>query len=410
MPAQETNTPEPSGKGMDIPASFVLAQLDSQPLEVSSEDKNKPTPQDVLREIDFSGGFGGAGDSCGMMENPPSKPTIMGEGELQSVEWHTPISVLTCGWQPGEAVSVQIVAEDGSIFSEESADADDYGGIRFHLYPEINMPPGLYNITFKGQDTVLQQPMVIVAPTSPRLYYIEDGYFLYQFQPGEKGRIFIYREDEGNYDSFELGKLIGWKEFQVNQIGQLKIKIDASYYDKLHRTVIIVIGEKSGQVYVTQGPVPIPKMDISLPFDMSVTQPTKSEVSQSRSIWEGLNFRDLYQPGTNEYTLKVKPSEKIRWRYNWCAIDQDTLVKIMRPFSIKFKIDGVELNYIQIAMTRAKSASGWECNYWTTLLSNWKENTSHVLEIEYMLDEPIFDGKLTYPAGTYRQVINVTVE
>lgn len=395
---------------MDIPASFVLAQLDSQPVEVSIEDKNKPTPRDVLREIDFSGGFGGGGGGCAMMENPPVKPTIMSKSEPQSVEWHMPVLIVTCGWQPAESVSILIVAEDGSIFSEERAKADDFGGLDFLLYPEINMPPGLYNITFKGQDTVLQQPMVIVAPTSPRLYGIDDGYFLYQFQPDEKGRIFIYQENRENYNSSVVGNLIGWKEFQVNQVGQLKIKVDASYYDKQRRTVIIVIGEKSGQVNVTQGLDPIREMDISIPFDISVTMPTKSEVSQSRSIWEGLNFRDLYQPGTNEYTLTVKPSEKIRWRYNWCAIDKETLVEIMRPFSIKFRIDGMELNYIQIARTRAKSASGWECNYWTTLLSNWKENTSHVLEIEYVLDEPIFDGKLTYPAGTYRQVINVTVE
>ena len=409
-PAQETNTPEPSGKGMDIPASFVLAQLDSQPVEVSIEDKNKPTPQDVLREIDFSGGFGGGAGGCERSTSPYDRPAIMRKSESESVEWHTPFYILTCGWQPGETVSVKLVSADGSTFFEEQHEVFEGGQVEIEYYPEVNTPPGAYLFIFTGRDGVLQQPVTVVAPTTPRLYRIEDGLFLYQFQPDEKGRIFIYQENWENYDSSVVGNLIGWKEFQVNHVGQLKIKVDAGYYDKQRRTVVIVIGEKSGQVNITQGLDPIRKMDISIPFDMSVTQPTKSEVSQSKSIWEGLNFRDLYQPGTNEYVLTVKPSEKIRWRYNWCAIDKDTLRNIMRPFSIKFRIDGVELNYIQIARTRAKSASGWECNYWTTLLSNWKENTSHVLEIEYILDEPIFDGKLTYPAGTYRQVINVTVE
>lgn len=410
MPAQETNTPEPSGKGMDIPASFVLAQLDSQPLEVSIEDKNKTTPQDVLREIDFSGGAGGGPGGCERATDPFDRPTIMRKSESEKVEWHIPFFVLTCGWQPGETVSVKLVSADGSIFYEEQQDVFDGGQVEIYYYPEINTPPGEYLFTFTGRDGVLQQPVTVVVPTTPRLYWIKDGLFLYQFEPDEKGRIFIYQEDWESYDSSILGRLTGWKEFQVNEVGQLKIQIDESYFDKTLRTVVMVIGEKSGQVNVTQGLDPMHNLDISLSFGLSVTQPTKSETSQSRSIWEGLNFRDLYQPGTNEYTLTVKPTEKIRWRYNWCAIDKDTLRNIMRPFSIKFKIDGVELNYIQIAMTRAKSASGWECNYWTTLLSNWKENTSHVLEIEYVLDEPIFDGKLTYPAGTYRQVINVTVE
>ncbi len=409
-PAQETNTPEPSGKGMDIPASFVLAQLESQPLEVSIEDKNKTTPQDVLREIDFSGGAGGGIGGCERSTNPFDRPTIMRVSESDNIEWHTPFNILTCGWQPGETVSVKLVSADGSIFYEEQQDVFDGGQVEIYYYPEINTPPGEYLFTFTGRDAVLQQPVTVFVPNTPRFYRIEDGFFLYEFQPNEKGRIFIYQEDWENYDSSILGRLIGWKEFQVNAIGQLKIKIDAGYFDNTLRTIPIVIGEKSGQLFITQDFDVLPKMAITLPFDMSVTQPTKSEASQSRSIWEGLNFRDLYQLGTNEYALTVKPSEKIRWRYNWCAIDKDTLINIMRPFSIKFRIDGMELNYIQIARTRAKSASGWECNYWTTLLSNWKENTSHVLEIEYVLDEPIFDGKLTYPAGTYRQVINVTVE
>jgi hypothetical protein len=125
------------------------------------------------------------------------------------------------------------------------------------------------------------------------------------------------------------------------------------------------------------------------------------------SIWSSTTFRDLSSPGTHTYYVDVAASERLRWAFEWCATSETLLNNSLAPLVLEFSIDGV--NVAKEDITRgAKSYPGWRCRTWATAVSGWPRGQSVTLEIHYRLQDAIYDGKDSFPAGDYYQVIYAT--
>lgn len=136
------------------------------------------------------------------------------------------------------------------------------------------------------------------------------------------------------------------------------------------------------------------------------TAPTSAQ--DTASIWAYTTFQDLSNPGTHTYYVDVAASERLRWAFEWCATSDPLLADILMPLVLEFTIDGV--NVAAEDMTRAaKNYTGWRCRTWATEVSGWPQAETVTLEIHYRLLDAIFDGKNTYPAGDYYQVIYAAI-
>ena len=232
---------------------------------------------------------------------------------------------------------------------------------------------------------------------------------LYNFQPNEKGRIFLYNEslieksDLLRADS--MSGLTAWDEFQVDGSGQLILEIEKGTNPEEY----FLIGNSSGEVHVPFDWGTI--NNILCSSKVKVIFPTYADLRNVNSLWDLAHYRDLREPGTQTYNAEVRSADKWRWGFSWCAINSETLSRIEFPLSIQFFIDDIELSdhAPQIVEESQTTSNGWECSRWSIILANWKSNSQVKLEVRYSLSESIFDGEETYPAGEYHQVIYVDV-
>jgi hypothetical protein len=130
-------------------------------------------------------------------------------------------------------------------------------------------------------------------------------------------------------------------------------------------------------------------------------------MQDTASIWSYTTFQDLSSPGTHTYYVDVAPLERLRWAFEWCATSELLLDDILTPLVLEFSIDG--MNVAAEKLTRgAKNYAGWRCRTWATEVSGWHRGETVTLEIHYRLLDAIYDGKDSYPAGDYYQVIYAT--
>jgi hypothetical protein len=129
---------------------------------------------------------------------------------------------------------------------------------------------------------------------------------------------------------------------------------------------------------------------------------------QGTSFWSKTTFKDLPEPGTNEYNVTIPAYSTWRWDFSWCGKDQAGLEKILAPLDIEFFIGGEKLGEDIFRMYDPAKGGGF-CRTWATLLSGWQSGDAAALEIRYTLREAVDDGTRVYPAGEYRQVIHVNV-
>ncbi|MBN1874982.1 MAG: protein kinase [Anaerolineae bacterium] len=132
---------------------------------------------------------------------------------------------------------------------------------------------------------------------------------------------------------------------------------------------------------------------------------SEPELQVLTSIWNFTTFRDLMTPGTRTYEINVSPRDDLRWAFEWCATDESGLEVSLSPLVVQLLIDGVIVPGTDIFEGKKTTADGWKCHYWATALSGWQKDTSVQLEINYNLVKSVCDGKETYPAGEYRQII-----
>lgn len=411
--------------------TYIHLEKPAEKFSISTS--NHTTPEDILREVRFTGEPGGGGFG-------PEKPckstslTIVNflssdesfyhyKEDIKILEWQEQTYLLTCGWQPNESVRLTIQSSDNKLILEDSLQSSSGGWLSYAYSPDFNTAPGLYTLSFDGDKEKIQQSINITRPTGPRVYRHEDKLILYNFQPKEQVRILVYYDTltlPGNdlgFLEYGIRSLIAWQEFQVDIDGQLIIQLgDDTTSNDIN---VVVAGDLSGEV----PPYPYTNVhrisSVLSPYSVRVLRPTRKDLQDTRNLWDLITYRDLKQPGTQTYNVALSSTDTWRWGFSWCAVNASTLQEILRPMSVKFFIDGVELSDIrtndslpgaQIASYGDIASNGWVCQNWLTVLSDWPPNGSVELEIRYRLTESIFDGNENYPPGEYQQVIIVDVD
>jgi hypothetical protein len=220
---------------------FQLLNRDAQPVYYSLSSKQITAPEDVLKEVSWSGGFGGT-NTCESLNLKKGELKLLFVDPVEKVEWMKSIPTNSCGWLPGEVVSSSVTSPSGETIMEELV-AEENGELYGSGFPNLyNTHPGTYIIEYKGESGILSLTIVVKAPDEPRLYEENDTLLLYNFSPKEKIRLLVYKPDVDH-----KGTLWDFVEYMTDDIGQLIIITDKKVNESGFGCV--VIGEKSGEVH-----------------------------------------------------------------------------------------------------------------------------------------------------------------
>lgn len=209
----------------------------SQDLFLTQDDLNLIPPDDIIQEIGFFGGLGGAGSVCDMYDY--QSPTFYYLAD-RPYEWMHNVSVTICGLTVGEEVQIVVDLPNGDTIKDTAVvrqtESENIGELIYDYMPLVYDPVGEYKITFTGNTWALEYPFMVIEPPDARLYLHESQLFLINFFPNETVRLFVYSTSNSNNS-----KLVGWKEFQVDGGGDLILNIE-------NRDSYFVVGEFSGQL------------------------------------------------------------------------------------------------------------------------------------------------------------------
>jgi hypothetical protein len=136
--------------------------------------------------------------------------------------------------------------------------------------------------------------------------------------------------------------------------------------------------------------------------------PSVLNPSRGTSLWTKASFRDLKEPGVQEYSVSLPAYSEWRWDFSWCAEGEAGLERILEQFDIAFSIGGEQIGEDIFRIYDSAKGGGY-CRTWATLLSGWQPGDQTDLTIRYTLSESVDDGERVYPPGEYRQVMHVSV-
>lgn len=208
-----------------------------QDLFLTQDDLNLVPPNDIIQEIGFFGGLGGGGSACDFYDYQIPTFTHLAD---RPFEWMQNVSVTICGLNIGEEVQVVVNLPNGTAVSDTTivrqTETENIGELSYDYMPLVYDPIGEYTIKFTGNTWALDYPFTVIEPPDARLYLYESQLLLINFSPNENVRLFVYSTSNSN----NL-RLVGWKEFQVNDDGDLILNIE-------NRDSYVVIGEFSGQL------------------------------------------------------------------------------------------------------------------------------------------------------------------
>lgn len=393
-----------SNESEEESSSALRSEIDfSTSQEFSLSSSNSTPPEDVLFEVAYSGGFGGGGplERCTQSYTNPKAIFLLPNGNEDLnhsgiVEWMENFSIYVCGLYGGEKVEITMQSESGEIIYEG---VNDNGVGYFNYQVPLNTPYGLYSVIFEGaQGDKVVQNITIAKPTTPRMYAYEDGLLLYNFKPNERIRLLAYGGDDCS--GSKSYSLLGWQEYQINDQGYLNVQLGNDVDD----VCTFVIPRESGAYPITEY-AQHQVVGIYKRYDIVVGRITPEYVAPS--LWQLATYRDLKEPGTQTYYVSIPIESEWRWNFSWCADNSALLEEILKPLTIKFLIDGVEIAYPPVQGYDQIPQKGQACRRWGLLLSEWPEKEPIELEIQYTLTESIYDGNESFPPGTYRQIIIV---
>jgi len=209
------------------PASSTLTPATN--LLLSIGDLNTILPEDVLTEITFFGG-GLGGFSCPQTDGPSLS------NSPEETEWLHSVSVTICGWAVNESVKVDIynpegVLEKSEAFVATSTPLDtigETGMLVIEYQPSLVSKIGTYRFVFEGGNDSVETNVKVIMPSGVKLYRVSnpESIVLYGFFPNEKVRLLVYEINPLDGVSPDItAHMIGWKEFSVNEDGQLVIPI-----------------------------------------------------------------------------------------------------------------------------------------------------------------------------------------
>lgn len=166
-----------------------------------------------------------------------------------------------------------------------------------------------------------------------------------------------------------------------------------------------VIEIRAPQPTVAPTVTPVPRITAAPNQPAAVTAHRPSTLNAGldyRSVWTGLGFLDLTQPGTATYTLNVDAAETYRWVFTWCADTETLLNDALADLTVQFLIDDRPVTSIlEYHVPR--------CHGWITLLSDWRANRTLTLDVRYALTTTVTIDGQPYSPGDYLQRITVNV-
>lgn len=216
------------------PHSEGLSQIPE--VEFNPSSSTLTPPDDILLEITYFPGGGGA--ICPYTEKPMYF-TNQVDFELFSSK-HLDV----CGWKENEAVKVIIFPPDGDSYSQQVYASNEDSGIYFvrvKMKFDIGDPLGIYKYVFEGKSGRVEVNVNLHEPDGARIIRLDDArLLLYGFKPSETINLYYYYKEEFS----------SWAKYEVNQSGQLIIKIpseergSAIYFENQY---FVAIGKHSGE-------------------------------------------------------------------------------------------------------------------------------------------------------------------
>lgn len=141
--------------------------------------------------------------------------------------------------------------------------------------------------------------------------------------------------------------------------------------------------------------------------------PTQRNLQTLPTIWSKnrLDFVDMNSPGTQEYQVDGKTTDRLIWNFTWCAVDQARLDEILAPLKVAFLIGDSQLREDVVRQyEETNRKSGERCRVWATKLTDWEGGKRLKLTIQYDLAEAVNDGSQGYTPGRYSQIVWVAVD
>jgi hypothetical protein len=216
---------------------------------------NTNAPEDILEEVEYYGGGGGLYVPCQIAQN---KTETLYIDKIDIFYVGLPFKVVACGWQENEIVTVTWIRPD-EIWQEKieiakyevEADTSNFlPFVQLFDYAPVNVPSGEYTFQFSGTSGTLEGSFFVPEADSAQFLWItpENGveFILYNFQPEEEVRLFVYERKKQKDWTIAWAQLIGWQAYRLDSSGRLIISILDFDEDNFYA----VVGEQSGQVFM----------------------------------------------------------------------------------------------------------------------------------------------------------------
>jgi hypothetical protein len=140
-----------------------------------------------------------------------------------------------------------------------------------------------------------------------------------------------------------------------------------------------------------------------------ISRPTTQDLPNILNIWDLTTYSHPSSPTSEVYSVVVSSDQKYRWGAIWCGKNREILNEILEPLSLNLLVNDEVLDESKILEFK-DIRSGWHCNRWTTIISEWEPGTITKLELRYALSETIYDGVSYTQKGEYRVIIWATAE
>ena len=272
--AQETLAPTqappltPQLTPMQTPAATAtrprpsVAYATPPPVEAFPSTRSGQAAPDGIRDAISSADLGPRPVVCGAPEASPrvsaSPPLFPYDGPA----WNKPLELISCGWKPGEPVTVSVVLPGGRSVVLGSGQSDARGAAVYVFNGSRTDPFGTYRFVFAGGKDRAEFQVQLAQPAGARLFLESDGMlYLFGFRPDELVRLFEYCAPSSRPQN-ERMPLTAWQIFSVDGRGQLLVKLNrivvedrgilAASADRQgqRRCHYIVVGSQSSEVHV----------------------------------------------------------------------------------------------------------------------------------------------------------------
>ena len=206
---------------------------------------NSVPPDSVLDEVAYysQGGDG----SC--LFTPPGKLEM--DQPPQSAELYEALAIVSCGWNPGDLVTVTVTDPVGTVTQKQQEANQGMGESAWAaawLYPTL---PGEYKFNFQGPDGEIDYMLPVSVANGPRLFSMrnDNALVLYRLQPNERVTLLAYRPKQDGME--DLIEFVGSQDFQTDQQGFLIVHIPDDFL------LYFAIGEFSGNLEDGNGGLPL---------------------------------------------------------------------------------------------------------------------------------------------------------